>query len=82
MSAAVVRSPSTTDLSGLVSLLGELGYPASSQAVAARLDRLAGQANVTVLVADQAGTPVGHALESAPSVLGTSAHLLGVGKKA
>jgi GNAT superfamily N-acetyltransferase len=55
----VVRSPSTGDLAGLASLLGDLGYPTQAQDVEARLGRLARQANVTVLVASCEETPVG-----------------------
>jgi GNAT superfamily N-acetyltransferase len=55
----VVRSPSTGDLADLAGLLGELGYPTSATAVGSRLDRLAREANVAVLVADRDGTAVG-----------------------
>jgi GNAT superfamily N-acetyltransferase len=39
--------------------LSQLGYPAKPPAVEARLDRLAQQANVVVLVADRGGEPAG-----------------------
>ena len=57
--SVVIRPPSPTDLPALTDLLGQLGYPAKPLAVKTRLDRLAEQANVTVLVADRDGTPVG-----------------------
>ena len=57
--SVVIRSPLTSDLEALASLLGELGYPVSPSAVASRLDRLAQHADIAVLVADRSGTPVG-----------------------
>lgn len=63
----VIRPPSPSDLAELASLLGELGYPASTSAVESRLGRLARHADVAVFVADRDGTAVGlatgHVLE-------------------
>lgn len=57
--SVVIRSPSTSDLEALASLLGELGYPASPTAVASRLDRLARHADIDVFVADRGGVVAG-----------------------
>jgi predicted N-acetyltransferase YhbS len=56
---AIIRSAKISDADAIVPLLAELGYPASSREVVARLDRLATTENSLVLVAERDNEVVG-----------------------
>ncbi len=54
-----IRSATMSDASQIAPLLGELGYPATSEEVFLRLDRLEKTGNCLVLVAERANEVVG-----------------------
>src|SRR5688572_3979544 len=55
----LIRGPRAEDLDGIAALLAELGYPASSAAVGARLAELTTHPGTAVFVADMHSRPVG-----------------------
>lgn len=57
--AVAIRPAATADASSIADLLGQLGYPATSEAVTARLGALSGHDGAVVLVADVNGTVMG-----------------------
>jgi len=54
-----IRSPETADASQIATLLAELGYPATSEEVVSRLDRLEKTENALVLIAENETEVVG-----------------------
>ena len=58
-SAVTVRGARREDAAALARLSTQLGYPAVAEDMPARLERLAGDANARVLVADSDGEAIG-----------------------
>jgi GNAT superfamily N-acetyltransferase len=59
LTGLTIRGPRPEDADALAGLLGELGYPTEPDLAWARIERLAGEARTTALVAEEAGAPVG-----------------------
>ena len=55
----MVRDATIADASALAPLLGELGYPAAADALAARLRRMLGRDDQRILVAERDGPVLG-----------------------
>ena len=69
----VVRDATIADAPALSPLLGELGYPASTDALALRMQRMLGRDDQRVLVAERArGLGVGRALIERAEAVGKS----------
>jgi GNAT superfamily N-acetyltransferase len=65
----MIRPPRPGDGDGIAALLGQLGYPASSAAVQARLADCVDRGRVAVFVAETGHTPVGLATAYAVPVI-------------
>jgi GNAT superfamily N-acetyltransferase len=81
MDHIVVRPPTTEDAEAIARLSGELGYPATTAEITARLRLLAGDSSQCIRVAERAdGTVIGWAHASRQTLLesGARCELLGL----
>jgi GNAT superfamily N-acetyltransferase len=59
MAATVIRPMQPADVDRVADLLTQLGYPAAGPEIARRFDRIDGERNNALLVADKDGTAIG-----------------------